>query len=246
MMKASPVCKTTCACVCVCPKKLRTRPYPFDGSFLSWFPLKKKSPPLSSSGKKSPPPPPTPSPPRRPRACPDVCGFLSCGVRSITRVDTVFPSGVQSDGAVDGGLTRGSKRRDRQRTLPALLFVFVGSKQRFGARVSNTPNSLCLKNFTEYMCCLNVQHCCLACHSAFQVMATSEFCSWTTTQRTPIDAQQLVLKFNIRRVILLGAAFCLLNSFGWLGVCVCVCCVQYVVAHCCWILDESGCKMNLG
>ncbi|CAJ1336903.1 unnamed protein product [Effrenium voratum] len=34
----------------------------------------------------------------------NVCGFLSCGVRSITRVDTVFPSGVQSDGAVDGGL----------------------------------------------------------------------------------------------------------------------------------------------
>lgn len=33
-----------------------------------------------------------------------IFSFLSAGVRSVIRVDTVFPSGVQSDGAVDGGL----------------------------------------------------------------------------------------------------------------------------------------------
>ena len=33
-----------------------------------------------------------------------IFSFLSSGVRSVIRVDTVFPSGVQSDGAVDGGL----------------------------------------------------------------------------------------------------------------------------------------------
>lgn len=33
-----------------------------------------------------------------------IFSFLSSGVRSVIRVDTVFPSGIQSDGAVDGGL----------------------------------------------------------------------------------------------------------------------------------------------
>lgn len=33
-----------------------------------------------------------------------IFSFLSSGVRSVIHVDTVFPSGIQSDGAVDGGL----------------------------------------------------------------------------------------------------------------------------------------------
>lgn len=33
-----------------------------------------------------------------------IFSFLSSGVRSVIRVDTVFPSGVHADGAVDGGL----------------------------------------------------------------------------------------------------------------------------------------------
>ena len=33
-----------------------------------------------------------------------IFSFLSAGVRSVIRVDTVFPSCVHGDGAVDGGL----------------------------------------------------------------------------------------------------------------------------------------------
>mmetsp|Transcript_140870 Transcript_140870/g.450376 ORF Transcript_140870/g.450376 Transcript_140870/m.450376 type:complete len:531 (-) Transcript_140870:241-1833(-) len=34
----------------------------------------------------------------------NVLGFLSSGVSTVTRVDTVFPSGVHADGSVEGGL----------------------------------------------------------------------------------------------------------------------------------------------